>query len=351
MEKADRNPVLDGMMGLCVGDALGVPVEFMSREVLQTVPVLDMRGYGTHHQPPGTWSDDTSMTICLAESLTRCSLSKGLDYGDIMNNFRKWYNDGEFTPYGEVFDVGISTGAALNRFLHGVTPLACGGTGERDNGNGSLMRILPLLFYLQAVYGTDFTEQKNGSSSLNAEEEAFAIIHNVSALTHGHKRSKLACGIYLCVASQLTEAKAMKHKTVSGVPELKTAVEKGVRQALAYYQKHSAFQDELISFARLMEDDFARLDERAIKSSGYVVDTLEAALWCLFQTHSYQECVLQAVNLGGDTDTVAAVAGGLAGLYYGYEQIPEEWLATIAQRPYLEELCHKLHSSLYLLQL
>jgi len=314
-----KNKVLDGVMGLCVGDAIGVPVEFVSREALIKNPVINMRSYGTYNQPVGTWSDDTSMTLCLVDSLI-----KGLDYQDIMTKFHKWFDKGDFTPYGETFDVGNSTRKAITRFSDGVPSLECGGLNEYDNGNGSLMRILPILFYLQSIYGTEFLEN----------DEAFDIIHNVSALTHAHTRSKIACGIYVSVASELI-----------GRENLKIAVGQGIYRAELYYKKQIKYKDELKYFNRLKEKDFEKLDESIIKSSGYVVDTLEAAIWCLLNTNNYKDCILKAVNLGEDTDTVAAIAGGLAGIYYGYENIPNEWLAKIARREYIEDLCSQFNSA------
>jgi ADP-ribosylglycohydrolase len=307
-------------MGLCVADALGVPVEFNSREKLKADPVKGMRGYGTHNQPVGTWSDDTSMTLCLLDSL-----SDGLDYQDIMCRFKSWLIEGKYTPHGEVFDVGRSTRQAITRFISGAEPLQCGGSGERDNGNGSLMRILPLLFYIQSLYGTDFQEV----------DEAYDMIHQASALTHNHKRSKIACGIYLSVASMLI-----------GNMDLRIAVELGIHKAVEYYKRKPEFKTELIYYSRLSDKSFRDIDETGIKSSGYVVDTLEAAIWCLINTKSYRDCVLMAVNLGDDTDTVAAVAGGLAGLHYGSESIPIDWATNIAKKDYIEELSDKLHYSL-----
>lgn len=313
------NHVLAGVMGLCVGDALGVPVEFTHRETLKENPVVGMRAYGTYNQPAGTWSDDTSMTLCLADSLIR-----GLDYRDIMERFLAWLNEGAYTPYGKAFDAGNTTKKALYKFSRGATPLECGGTDERDNGNGSLMRILPILFHLRSVYGPGFYDI----------DEAFDIIHNISALTHAHKRSQIACGIYVSIASALMEGK-----------DLKTHVETGIRRAMQYYIGQARFSHELHHYERLAHEGFNRLDEADIRSSGYVVDTLEAAVWCLLNTGSFEECVLKAVNLGEDTDTVAAVAGGLAGLYYGYESIPGQWLSVIARREYVETLCNELYES------
>ena len=132
------------IVGHAIGDALGVPVEFMSREEIAHDPVAEMRGYGTHHQPPGTWSDDTSMTLCLLESIVRLGR---IDCKDIMDNFVSWLRRAEFTATGITFDVGIASQAGIQRYEQGTPPLACGGSGEYDNGNGSLMRIAPLAIY------------------------------------------------------------------------------------------------------------------------------------------------------------------------------------------------------------
>lgn len=209
-------------------------------------------------------------------------------------------------------------------FEEGTPPLECGGESEYDNGNGSFMRILPILFHLQFIYGSEFNEI----------DEAYEIIHNISSLTHGHKRSQMACGIYISIASMLM-----------GQVDLKTAVNMGVYRAMKYYEKHPDFFIELDYFERLTRKDFANIDEREIKSSGYVLHTLEDEIWCILNTDNYMDCVLKAVNLGEDTDTVAAVAGGLAGLYYGYGGIPVEWLDTIVRREYIEDLCNQLNES------
>jgi len=310
------NKTLSAIMGLCVGDALGVPVEFKSRYQLKRDPVVDMRSYGTYNQPAGTWSDDTSMTLCTLDSL-----SNGLDYKDIMDKFLSWYKKGEYTPFGETFDIGMGTRRALTNYANGEEPLKSGGTGERDNGNGSLMRILPLFFYLQKTYGENFNEK----------EKPYEIIHNISALTHRHKRSMIACGIYITIADY-----------ISREYNLNEAVKLGINKSFQYYEKKKEFKEELKYYQRLNDKNFHKLPEEEIKSSGYVVVSLEAALWSLVNTVSYKDCLLKAVNLGEDTDTVAAIAGGLAGLYYGCEDIPKEWLDKIQRRKYVEELCKNL---------
>jgi len=310
-----RDKILGGIIGFCVGDALGVPVEFMNRESLAQDPVTDMRGYGTYNQPPGTWSDDTSMTLCLMDSLTG-----GLDYHNIMQKFMLWIDKGEYTPHGEVFDIGIATRKALQRFAGGTEPLVCGGTLEFDNGNGSLMRILPLVFYLCMA------------DKCKTDDDFFECVHNVSSLTHAHKRSHIACGIYLSVARNILLGDRI--------------TKNGISKAKEYYSEKPDYTDELNLFQRIFNDDFINLPQEKIKSSGYVVDTLEAALWCLMNTADYESCVLKAVNLGEDTDTVAAIAGGLAGMLYGVESIPEKWLNQIVRLEYIKKLCADFYSSI-----
>ncbi|HZJ98813.1 MAG TPA: ADP-ribosylglycohydrolase family protein, partial [Tissierellaceae bacterium] len=227
--------------------------------------------------------------------------------------------------YGQAFDIGNGTRRALMRFEEGTPALECGGKSDHENGNGSLMRILPIVFYLRSKYGRDFT----------SKDEAFQIIHNISALTHAHKRSQLACGIYISIASEL-------FKEV----DLKDLIQSGVIKAMDYYKEQEDFQNELHYYKRIESKDFNKIDIDEIKSSGYVVDSLEAAIWSLLNTTSYKDCVLKAVNLGEDTDTVAAIAGGLAGLYYGYGGIPEEWVEVIARKKYVEDLCVLLNESL-----
>ena len=308
--------MLGAIMGLCVGDALGVPVEFVDREALKKDPVVDFRGYGSHHQPIGTWSDDTSLTLCLMDCL-----KSGFDEEEIMSRFAAWYQKGEFSPRGEVFDVGITTRQSILRYLSGTPAAACGGTSEQENGNGALMRILPLVFYLRAKFGNEFSHC----------EEAYELIHRTAALTHGHPRSKMACGLYIVIASELMNQQ-----------DHKTAVDEGLEKAFTFYERQPAFVSELNTFNRLRSKDFSKLHEDSIKSGGYVVDTLEASIWCLLNTSSYKACVLKAVNLGFDTDTTGAVAGGLAGLYYGISCIPDHWRCQVVKRGLIEELVKQL---------
>lgn len=309
-----KDKILGGLLGLCVGDALGVPVEFESREKLRKNPVKDMIGYGTYNQPPGTWSDDSSLTFCLAESL--CN---GFDLRDIADKFVKWMYEGYWTPWGEAFDIGGTTQIAISRLRKGVDPLEAGPKDERSNGNGSLMRILPLIFYAEKM----------------DKEKQFEITHQVSRITHGHIRSQMACGIYVQLGINLFNG---------DTPEV--SYEKMKDTVLKYYSKEP-YIDELRHFSRILASDISKLPIDSIKSSGYVVDSLEACLWCFLNNDSYRDTVITAVNLGGDTDTIGALAGGLAGIYYGYEGIPKEWIQKIAKVDEIIKLGERLYEAIY----
>lgn len=314
-----QKQIQDGILGVAVGDALGVPVEFRSREGLRQYPVNGMRAYGTHHQPAGTWSDDTTMTLCTLESLT-----KGVDYDDIMDRFCRWVDEGYMTAHGELFDIGRTTLHALRLYSSGVAALQCGGDGLRDNGNGSLMRILPAVFYLRREYGPIWSDKP----------EAFALIHNLSRLTHRHEISQISCGLYCVMANELMNGKTMAE-----------AMNQASATKNNWYGAQAEFSPWLSRFDFVDGKTLASLPEESIKSSGYVVDTLQAALWCLLTTGSYRECMLKAVNLGSDTDTVAAVAGGLAGILYGTESIPKDWLDALAKKEEIVRLCENFLSA------
>jgi len=318
-----ENVVKAGIFGVCIGDALGVPVEFRSREQLKRSPVTKMRALGTHHQPSGTWSDDSSLALCLAESLCQ-----GYNLEDMATKFLQWYNAEIWTPHGRVFDIGIATSQAIHRISKGTSPTLCGGTSEFDNGNGSLMRVLPLLFYIK-----DFPIEKR-----------FEITKDVSSITHGHIRSALACFIYLELALEILTGK-------DKWDAYKTMQEK-VRNFLD--QNPICSQNEMDKFHRILELKVGEYDlaplhtlqEEEINSSGYVLHSLEAALWCFLNSENYSEAVLKAVNLGEDTDTTGAITGGIAGIYYGFENIPEEWVAELVRKEDIENLCSKLENKL-----
>lgn len=296
--------VKSAIIGQAVGDALGVPVEFSSRDELDEEPVTRMMGHGTYNVPAGSWSDDTSMTLCALEAYTHDEFS----FDTVMQNFGKWYYDDEFNPEDVTFDIGNTCRTAINNYCrrHMDTD-HCGLSDINSNGNGSLMRIMPF-----ALFSNDI-----------------AFIEKASALTHANRRSQIACGIYAYIVWEL----------------MRSADKAAVKTGLAKAKEHYSEETEYKYYTRL--ENIEKLPRSEIKSGGYVVDTLEAALYCLLTTDTYKDCVLAAVNLGGDTDTTADVAGGLAGLLYGYDAIPSEWRSTLLKREWIEDMCEKAEKRMH----
>ena len=313
----NTNVWLSGIMGVVVGDALGCPVQFESRKEVAKHPVTGMRGYGTFNLPEGSWTDDSSLTLALLESIGR--LGK-VDLDDIMENFMKWLYDGEFTPYGYSYDVGRGTMQAIDRYRRNRKAKKCGGYDERNNGNGSLMRILPVCIYCSKML----------QRGVFSERGAIQMIHTVGGLTHAHIRANIACGLYFFMVDEVLNTEGT----------FCDRLQEGLTRGFAFYESFLADKDNLRYYDRLQDlEIFASLTADQIRSTGYVVDTLEAAVWSLVTTGSFDEALLKAVNLGDDTDTVGAIAGGLAGLYYGYERIPADWLTAIKRRDRIEGLC------------
>ena len=219
--------IKDGIIGQIVGDALGLPVQFEPRESRDTAPVTKMRGYGAFDLPAGSWSDDSSLILATIDGLSKSlenkrkedsGLSEIIDYDIIMKNFSLWLHKGEFTPYGYAYDIGGATMDGIHRYDRGTEPILSGGIGERDNGNGSLMRILPIAFfihYLSQKYSFD-------------EDDKMTAVHNLSSLTHRHRRSQLCCGIYVNIALELIE----NHEKESDLEEL---IANGINKSKEYY--------------------------------------------------------------------------------------------------------------------
>ena len=310
-----NNRIRDAILGVAVGDAIGVPVEFLSRKQLKDNPVTGMMGYGTHNQPPGTWSDDSSLTLCLADSL--CD---GYDTEDIGKKFVYWKERNFWTPHGEMFGIGLSTSAAINKISSGAPAHTAGGTDMGSNGNGSLMRILPIAFILSKETDMD---------------KKFHTISEVSSITHGHFISLFSCLIYVEIAINLINGQSKNDSYMNA----RISINKFVKK-----RKFDYYEVEL--FDRILKTDISSIDEEEIYSSGYVLHTIEASIWSFLRCNSYKEGVLTAVNLGGDTDTTGAVAGGLLGLCYGINGIPENWVENISRYDDVVDLCDKLNESL-----
>ena len=263
----DRDRMRSCIYGLAVGDALGVPYEFCERGTFECDGMADG---GTHGQPAGTWSDDTSMALCICSSIKRLAY---IDTADIAGRFRRWLQDGEYTCDGYVFDAGMTCRKAITTGVPAKSYDGC--------GNGSLMRTAPL-----AILDPIDTH----------------TICDVSAITHAHPVAEWSC-VALC-----------------GM--LRTIRNIGTPAKGDLWRRYGHIASRPVG---------------AVKSDGYCEHTLEAALWCFMNTRSYAECVLKAVELGGDTDTTAAVAGALAGVYYGFEAIPPKWIGQLRGKAVIEQ--------------
>lgn len=299
-----KDAYVNSIYGFVIGDALGVPVEFLPRETLRKNPVKGMTGFGSHQVPEGTWSDDTSMILAEMDSVTK---RKTIDYNDMMDRFLSWIESAEYTGTGKVFDIGMITRKSLYQYADGTNPLECGGNGFYDNGNGSLMRTLPFSILLHAK-GLSFAEE-------------VAIINDVSSLTHRHEISRLGCKIYTDILKSVFE-KQDKKDVLS-------------RMKRDEYSKHYS-NASLDLYKCIFDGSILDKKEEEINSGGFVVSTLEAAVWAFYHSNSFEEGVLKAVNLGKDTDTVAALAGALSGAYYN--SVPGEWLDKIWNRKLLDEI-------------
>lgn len=290
----DRGP-LALLLGVAVGDALGVPVEFKPRG---TFRVTGMEGRGSHNQPAGTWSDDTSLTLALADSM----LPESCNLPGVAKAFLAWCDNAAYTAHGTVFDIGNVVADAIRRMKEGVAPEKAGLADEKNNGNGSLMRVSPLTFYLDGI---------------GDPADRFEIVRRVSSMTHAHPLSVTACFIHVEFLSR-----------IRALPTKEAAYD-ALRE---FFAGDLPFldRDVLARFDRVLKGDARDLSEDDVRSSGFVLDTVEAAFRCFLTTDSFASAVLAAVNLGEDADTVGSVTGAMAGLAYGARAIPKEWLDTLA---------------------
>lgn len=296
---------VDSIIGHAIGDAMGVPTEFCIREHLLEKPVKEMVGSAKTGQPAGSWSDDTSMEIATIDSFIQ---NKGFNYDDIMTKWEEWINYAKYTPNNETFDVGRTCLRAIHNHALDTKALECGVDGENYNGNGSLMRILPVALY--AYY-----------KKLN-EQEIIKLTNEMSSLTHKHEISKLGCYIYVRYVMFLLDGK-----------------DKNEAYELIKNIDYSSYSDYTISkYDRVLKHDIGKYTINEISSTGYVVDTLECALWILLNAKSYKETILATTNIGNDTDTIGAIAGSMAGIIYGYDNIPKEWIDKLKRKNYLMEL-------------
>ena len=300
-----KEKIAGSLIGVAVGDALGFPFEGCSAKELKEVRFCYLP-QGSY--PAGTWSDDTSLTFITAESL----LAKGrLDLHDLAQRFYLWLKEGYFTPHGRPLGFGRATVRALWRYAAGLPPEKAGGRGERDCGNGSLMRMAPVVLWFIS----------------SPEETLLASVHEASSLTHAHPRVLLACGLYALLLKGLSQKMTLNEAFLY-------VRERGMR----FYSRNLPFAKEMSYFDLLWKGHLFHLKKEEIRASGYVVHTLLATFWILARTNNFREALKLAVSLGEDTDTTAAVVGSVAGFYYGLSQIPPSWCHSLVKGDHLLNL-------------
>jgi ADP-ribosylglycohydrolase len=298
-----------GLFGLLVGDALGVPYEFHAPEDLPPTPKLEFdppASFNRAHRgvPPGTWSDDGAQALCLLASLLDCGCFDAEDFG---RRLVRWQGEGYMAVNARVFDIGITTSSALRKLRAGTPALEAGLKEDYDNGNGSLMRALPLALWHR---GTD--------------EELARDAQAQSRVTHGHLRSQVCCALYCLWARYSLE-------------EREDAWAEAVERLRALYAAQNDATQELEGSIR--PDDLT-----PGQGTGYVVDCLKSARWAVAQSSTYEQAVRSAIALGHDTDTTACVAGGIAGIRYGTAGIPERWTSNLRGRELLDPLLERLRA-------
>jgi ADP-ribosylglycohydrolase len=292
------------LLGLAVGDALGTTLEFRAPGTFE--PLTDIVGGGPFHLKPGEWTDDTSMALCLAESLAAC---RGFDPKHQMDTYCRWHRDGHLSVKGYCFDIGMTTSAALHRFDMTGEPYS-GSTSTQAAGNGSIMRLAPV----PLAFAT-------------RPREAIARAADSSRTTHGALECVDAC------------------RFLAGL--IVGAVRGATKEALLapnYSPEPDLWDEQPLApkIAAIAAGSYLHRDPPDIRGTGYVVDSLEAALWAFSRTSDFRNGALRAVNLGDDADTTGAVYGQIAGAFYGAGGIPAEWLAKLAMRDLIEQRAAEL---------
>jgi ADP-ribosyl-[dinitrogen reductase] hydrolase len=294
-----RDKYRGALLGLAVGDALGTTLEFKPPGTFY--PIADMIGGGPFSLQPGQWTDDTSMALCLGESLVEC---RGFDPKDQMERYVRWWDDGYLSSTGRCFDIGITVSGALSRYLQTGEPFA-GSTDPHTAGNGSLMRLAPIPLAFRAK-----------------SEQALWYAGESSRTTHGAPAAIEACKFYA----------ALILAALSGASK---------EEILSPTLYHGSLVPEIHEIA---DGSYKQKNPPAIAGTGYVVKSLEAALWAFYRSDTFEKGALLAANLGDDADTTAAVYGLLAGAMYGVDSIPAKWLEKLAMREFIEQMADELFS-------
>lgn len=299
------------LFGLAIGDALGAAIEFQPPGSF--APVTGYRGGGPHGLAPGEWTDDTSMALALADSIG----AAGWDLHDQAQRYVRWWKTGAYSVIGECFDIGVTTSHALHNFLASQDPLTCSSRSESASGNGSIMRLAPVPIHFARLFPGQL-------------DELLRLAEESSLPTHASEQCLSACRYLATLLAALIHGEDRDEVLSPEWPQLK--------QLNAVKPLHPQIQE-------VAQGSFRDRQPPEIEGSGWVVKSLEAALWAFQKAGSFEEAVLSAVNLGDDSDTTGAVCGQLAGAYWGESQIPQSLIAGLARKDMLEAALESLISS------
>ena len=313
----NKKIVKEVLYGLAIGDALGVPFEFAYRDEVRKVKIDKMEGSDTGFKylskwgdmiPKGCWSDDTAMTLASVDALCET----GYDPSPFMDNFVRWINNGEYSSLSFPFGMGSCCLRAINNYLHTADAYNCGCTNERENGNGSLMRISPVCL---ALINSDYDFDKK-----------VEVLNLLGGITHAHPISKMGNLIYALFMKKIIET---KDKNIAF-------------EYIINFDYSKYFDKEIIDvYSHILNKSFLDIKDIESKKNGYVVHTLEGVLFSIMNNNNFKDSVICSIYLGFDTDTLAAITGSLVAILYGYEDIPKDWINDLRKKDYLDEMIDK----------
>ena len=304
----------DGIIGMAVGEAMGVPLSQVEREKLLENPVLEMREYGSFNKPVGTWSSDTSLALATIDSLNNCF---GISVEDIASRFCQWMEKSEYTANDDRFDIGRTTMIALSRFEKNRDASECGSMADDSNENDCLSRMIPIAYYCY--------------TSKLGPAEVYETVKKVASISHAHEISVLGCYILVVYAMKLMERKSK----FDAYQELKKA-------NFSYFSRSS-----LEKYVRVIRKNIYELPMEAINSGSSIVETIEAVFWVFLNTSTFNQAIIGGINLGGDTSTIGAILGALAGISFGVKSINPEWRIDLKRYTYISRMCARFDESLY----
>lgn len=291
-----RDKFEGALVGLAVGDAVGTTLEFKPRGTFN--PITDMEGGGPFRLRKGEWTDDTSMALCLANSLLT---KKGFDPVDQMNRYCNWWRVGYMSSNGECFDIGGTVMQALDKYIEHSDPFS-GPTAEYSSGNGSLMRLAPIpIFYA------------------SNPELAIKYAGESSRTTHGSAECIDSCRLFTNLILEACIATS--------------------KEEIFEQSTYQPYAPKVIEISNM---EFLSKSYEELTGSGYVIESLESALWCFMNSQSFEEAILLSANIGNDADTTAAICGQIAGAYYGFSGIPEKWSSAIVMANEIKQWANEL---------